>query len=240
MTVTSTQAPCSAPGIAGVLPSGMLDWPGRVAATVFLGGCGFRCPYCHNPELLSAPRRPVDLERLLGALEAKRAWLDGVVVSGGEPTLDPALFDLLRELSRRGFPVKLDTNGSAPEVLGDVLSAGLASFVALDVKALPERYDLATRTEGMWQRVERSIALVLESGVDHEFRTTCYPTAVDTADLPGIAARLAGGRRYVLQQFRSQRTLDAGAASVRPHPADSLRRAALCCSVHVPTVVRGV
>ncbi len=138
------------------------------------------------------------------------------------------------------MPVKLDTAGTEPYVLEQALEEGLLDFVALDVKATPERYDAATRSSGTWRRVERSIAAVLGSGVDHEFRTTCFPTAVDTSELPGIAARLAGGRRYALQQFSPRRTLDPGAGSVRPHSADALRRAALCCSVHLPTVVRGV
>jgi pyruvate formate lyase activating enzyme len=228
------------PRIAGMLGSGMLDWPGRLAATVFLGGCNFRCPYCHNPELTSAPRHPVSLDRVLSHVREKRSWLDGVVISGGEPTQDPALMPFLGLLRSEGIPVKLDTNGSSPETLALLLNAGLVDFVALDVKAAPERYDLATRVPGMWAVVRRSIRLVVESGVDHEFRTTCYPSAVATADLPGIASHLAGGQRYVIQQFRPQRTLDLGASTVRPHTPDSLRKAALCCAVHIPTVVRGV
>jgi len=137
------------------------------------------------------------------------------------------------------MPVKLDTNGSAPEALGEVLAEGLVDFVALDVKATPERYVRATGTPSTWGAVDESITLVLESGVDHEFRTTCYPPAVGPDDLVHIAARLAGGKRYVLQQFRPVRTLDPAAASVRPHSAETLSNAALRCSMFVPTVVRG-
>lgn len=241
-TLTVRDKPSAAvePGIAGFLGSGMLDWPGRLAATVFLGGCNLRCPYCHNPELVGSRHAVLTTADVLEHVRRKREWLDGVVITGGEPTTDPALEALIRACRDERMPVKLDTNGTSPESLERLLEAGLLDFVALDVKCAPERYDRVTGATGVWEHVERSIRLVIESGVDHEFRTTCYPLAVDTADLPRIAAHLAGGRRYAIQQFRAQRTLDPGAATVRPHQSDALRRAALCCTVHLPTVVRGV
>jgi len=240
-TLTADTVAAAPPRIAGFLGSGMLDWPGRLASTIFLGGCNLRCPYCHNPELSRPPKRyALTIDDVLAHVRSKRTWLDGVVITGGEPSCDPALDELLGALHAEHIPVKLDTNGTAPERLRSVLDAGLVDFVALDVKALPERYDRVTGAHGVWPLVERSIATVIASGVDHEFRTTCYPSAVDTADLPAIAAHLAGGRRYAIQQFRPQRTLDPGATSVRPHAPESLRRAAVCCTVHLPTVVRGV
>lgn len=228
------------PRIVGLLGSGMLDWPGRLATTVFLGGCNLRCPYCHNPELVGARRSTLSVDDVMDHVRTKRAWLDGVVITGGEPTTDPALVDLLRACRAEGIPVKLDTNGTSPDVLESLLEDRLVDFVALDVKSLPEHYDRVTGAHDTWPRVQRSIRAIIEHGVDHEFRTTCYPSAVDTADLPRIASHLAGGRRYAIQQFRPQRTLDPGAATVRPHAPESLRRAALCCTVHIPTVVRGV
>jgi pyruvate formate lyase activating enzyme len=162
------------------------------------------------------------------------------VVTGGEPTAAASLMRLLEGLSATRLPVKLDTNGAAPDVLAAALAGGLVSYVALDVKTTPERYDRLTGGSEVWERVEHSIAAILASGIDHEFKTTCYPFGVSAADLPSMAARLAGGRRYILQQFVARRTLDPGAASARPWAADELRRAALCCAVHIPTVVRGV
>lgn len=229
------------PRISGLVGSGMLDWPGRLSATVFLGGCNLRCPFCHNPELVGMPRRrQLGLTDVVAHVRAKREWIDGVVVSGGEPTSDPGLGELLRALRAEGMRVKLDTNGTSPERLESFIAERLVDFVALDVKSLPERYDRATGTRGVWPAVARSIRTIIDSGVDHEFRTTCYPSAVETADLPTIASLLAGGRRFAIQQFRPQRTLDPGAATVRPHAPEALRRAALCCAVHIPTVVRGV
>ncbi|TLM93864.1 MAG: hypothetical protein FDZ75_05575 [Actinobacteria bacterium] len=138
------------------------------------------------------------------------------------------------------MPVKLDTNGTDPGVLETILAEKLAEFVALDVKAVPERYDNATGSGGTWGLVQRALAAIIASGVDHEFRTTCYPIAIRPEDPVAIARLLQGGRRYVLQQFRPQMTLDPAAVSVRPHDAQTLRKAAEMCSAFLPTSVRGV
>ena len=125
-------------------------------------------------------------------------------------------------------------------MLASLIADELVSFVALDVKALPGAYDRVTRGSGVWDRVSRSIATVIASGIDHEFHTTCYPFAVRSDDLPELASHLVGGRRYVLQQFRPRRTLDPAASTALPFSAEELRRVALRCTVHLPTVVRGV
>jgi pyruvate formate lyase activating enzyme len=226
--------------VAAIQRAGMLDWPGRVTATAFLAGCNLRCPFCHNPDLIGVPRRLEGTASLMALVRERRAWLDGVVITGGEPCSNRGLLDLLRELRYEGMPVKLDTNGTMPEVLRAVLAEGLADMVALDVKATPERYERATGVRELWPLVQRSIDAVISSGVDHEFRTTCYPLAVGPDDPASIASNLAGGRRYVLQQFRPTRTLDPAAVTVRPHSAETLCRAAERCSSYLPTAVRGV
>jgi pyruvate formate lyase activating enzyme len=225
--------------IAGFQRAGMLDWPGRVTATVFLGGCNLRCPYCHNPELVAARAARETPDELLAHIQNRRAWLDGVVVTGGEPCAEPLLPELLATLKAAGMPVKLDTNGTFPQVLCSLLDHDLVDFVAMDIKGSPGRYARATGVPETWPAVEASLRCILESGVDHEFRTTCYPVAVAPDDLTHIAARLAGGRRYVLQQFRPQRTLDSAAISVKPYAPQTLTSAAARCSMFIPTVVRG-
>jgi pyruvate formate lyase activating enzyme len=227
-------------GAASFVARSSTAWPGRESSIILLAGCNLRCPYCCCPELLGSARSPIAFDRVLDRCREYRHALGGVVVSGGEPTAHPALIGLLRELRALGIPVRLDSNGTFPDVLEEVLSDRLVSFVALDVKTTPLRYDAATGSRGMWDRVSRSIRAVIDSGVDHEFRTTCYPSALTTADLPSIAKELEGGSRYVIQQFRPVRTLDPAASSVRPYAPEALRRAALCCAVHLPTVVRGV
>lgn len=218
----------------------MIDWPGRVAATVFIAGCDFRCPYCHNPQLSSPVSGSDQWDALKGYLRMRRSWLDGVVITGGEPTDDPGLPDLLDAIRSEGIPVKLDTNGSHPELLGRLIDERLVDSVAVDIKATPERYAQATGRQDASDRVTQTIATLRDSGTEHEFRTTVYPGVVELDELPRIASILEGCDRYALQQFRSDRTLDPAAASVTPYHADDLESARALCSQHLPTVLRGV
>jgi pyruvate formate lyase activating enzyme len=241
-TITTRAAPasrCDESRIAGFVGLTSSAWPGRKSAVILLSGCNMRCSYCFCPELLGHRRSTVSVAEVVARVEGSRGALGGVVVTGGEPTADPGLIRLLRRLHSLHVPTRIDTNGTLPDVLGTVLDEGLASFVALDVKTIPDRYDSVTSSHGAWERVRRSISLLIESGTHHEFRTTCYPSALHTSDLPRMARELEGGRRFVIQQFEPQRTLDPAASTVRPYGADALRRAALCCEVHIPTVVRG-
>lgn len=227
------------PRIVGLLGSGMLDWPGKVSATVFVSGCPLRCPYCHNPALINATRPEIEVSAIVKHLRDKRGWLDGVVVTGGEPTSDPGLRTLLKALHAEKVPVKLDTNGTNPDLLSELIADSLVDFVALDVKALPENYDRACGRSDIWTRVRNTIDCILESGVDHEFRTTVFPDAVHPDDLPLIAALLAGGRRYAIQQFRPATTLEPAAATARAYRREALQDAAQQCAAYLPTIVRG-
>ncbi len=227
--------------ISGWLPAGMLDWPGRVAATVFLSGCDFSCPFCHNPQLVeTGDLLSSDWTGLRQYLRRRRAWIDGVVISGGEPTLDPDILSLLEALAAEGVSVKLDTNGTDPALLGRLITDSLVAAVAVDVKTTFNRYARVTRRADAAARVAETIDLVRDSGIPHEFRTTVYPDVIPPSDLPVIAHSLAGGDLYALQQFRPQRTLDAHAALVEPVAADVLRAYAEECSTHLPTITRGV
>lgn len=230
---------CTADRVAGFVPTSMLDWPGVVCTTIFVTGCTLRCPYCHNPELLTGDAPPHMWQSALSHIAIRRGWIDGVVISGGEPTTDPGLPRLLEDLATRGLPVKLDTNGTRPDVLGRVLADGLVEYVALDVKTFPERYDLLG-LPGAAEMVAESIDIVRDSGVRHEFRTTVFPPIITSDELPRLASPLTGGDAYVLQQFRPARTLDPDAASVTPVPPEALTRAASECSRYLPTTTRGV
>lgn len=218
----------------------MLDWPGRVATTVFISGCNLRCPYCHNSSLIQAAGSPEAWTTLAAHIHSRRDWIDGVVITGGEPTTDPGLSGLLNQFASWSVPVKLDTNGTNPHVLSEVLGSGLVARVALDIKSTPERYSSACGVAYPWTAVSESIAAVRESGVPHEFRTTVYPSVVSTDDLITIAEILSGGELYVLQQFRPGETLVPGASSVKPYSPLVLLDAAEACSSWIPTVTRGV
>lgn len=225
--------------IASWVPAGMLDWQGKITATLFLSGCGLRCAYCHNAELLRPVRVPRDWQAFLGHIRAKRDWLDGVVISGGEPCDDPDLPSLLAALAEEDMPVKLDTNGTRPQVLAHALAEDLVAHVALDVKTLPERYADVTGA-AVGDKVMESIRLLLRSGVPHEFRTTAFPEAVTPDDLHDIASLLRGGRQFAIQQFRPGVTLDPQASAVTPYAPHVLEEAASRCHAYLPTILRGI
>lgn len=218
--------------IQGLQKMTLLDWPGKVACTVFLGGCDFRCPFCHNSELLSGPM-PIlmDQEGLLEFLRKRQGLLDGVCVTGGEPLLRPGLPGLLDGIKNLGFPVKLDTNGNHPDRLVRLWEQGLVDYVAMDVKNSRARYAETVGVPGFdLSPVEESVRLLRESGVDCEFRTTLVRELHRPEDLDDIAVWLEGAPKYFLQNFVdsgnligrgyhgfSPEELRAFADRVRPH-----------------------
>lgn len=236
---TAPRHGCPTRRFAGWTAAGMFDWPGRVTATVSLAGCSFRCPYCDEPSLVEPRGEETSWSALASHLSERRRWLDGVVVSGGEPTDDPDLPALLARLTDDGWQVRLDTNGANPGVLDHLVAEGLVSSVALDIKAPLDRYDALTGVEGSSAAVADSIDVVIRSGVDHEFRTTLFPGAVALCDLSSMAQAIAGGRLWALQQFRPGGTLDRHASGVDPYAVDAVREAVRECRTHIPTVLRG-
>lgn len=195
--------------IHGLQKMTLLDFPGRVACTVFLGGCDMRCPFCHNAELIdgSAPAALTE-EELLRFLRSRTGLLDGVAVTGGEPTLRADLPAFLGRIREMGYPVKLDTNGMHPERLEELIRADLVQYVAMDIKNSPERY---ARTAGLEHLdlapVEASIRLLLEGRVDYEFRTTVVAELHDADSFHGIGPWIRGARRYFLQKFTDRETV---------------------------------
>ena len=187
----------------------LLDFPGRVACTVFLGGCDLRCPFCHNSGLLSASA-PAELDdkALLAFLEKRRGLLDGVAFTGGEPLLRPELPELLERVKAQGYAVKLDTNGLHPRALKAVIRAGLVDYVAMDIKNSPSRY---AETCGLKQldlaAVEQSAALLLEGETEYEFRTTAVAELHDDRSFAEIGRWIRGARRYAIQCFIDRETV---------------------------------
>jgi pyruvate formate lyase activating enzyme len=210
--------------IGGFQSFSLNEFPGRISAVIFCQGCNFRCPYCHNPELVdrtrSTPSWPED--RVTGELEARRGRLQGVVITGGEPTLQPDLESFIRKVRGFGFSVKLDTNGSDPDALKRLLSASLLDHVGMDVKAPLHKYATVARAEISPLTITRSISTVLASGVDHEFRTTWLPSLLDRADLLEIAGMVRGCRRWVIQRFVPTKALDPAVLAERPPDEASL------------------
>ncbi|MFA7342007.1 MAG: anaerobic ribonucleoside-triphosphate reductase activating protein [Candidatus Methanomethylophilaceae archaeon] len=210
---------------AGFIKTTLLDWDGMVACTVYLPGCNFRCPFCHNKDMVLHPEdnQLIEESTILDFVEENSDFLDGVVISGGEPTLNPELHRFIKELRSRGMMIKLDTNGSRPDVLEDLLGAGLLDYVAMDVKAsLDDRYSMATGVNVDLQALRDSIRLIIDSGVDHEFRTTVVPHIVREEDVDSITESVRGARRYSLQQFRPKVTLDENLSVLDPYPESKI------------------
>ena len=207
--------------IVGIQKLTLLDYPGRVACTVFLDGCNFRCPYCHNAELLDGDAQPVlSADDLLAFLKKRQGILEGVCITGGEPTLHPELPGLLRAIRELGYGVKLDTNGYRPEVLGALLEEKLVDYVAMDLKNGPAAY---ARTVGLREvrldRIAGSIRLLLESGVDFELRTTVVKplhSAKTIAEMARWLTQVTNGKpvpRLFVQPFVDRDTVPVGGLS---------------------------
>lgn len=192
--------------IRGLEPLSLCDWPGRVTAVVFLGGCNLRCPHCHNGSLAwrQSEHPALDPVALAAFFKARGRWLDGVVITGGEPTLDPDLPALVADLSATGLPVKVDTNGMRPEVVRQVIAACPETSFSVDVKAPFDKYPLVTGSavtaEAAGRDLERIFGLARHRPDRFAFRTTLVPE-LDEADLAGIREVLPAGCRYVTQQF---------------------------------------
>jgi pyruvate formate lyase activating enzyme len=199
------------PEIRGYLPTTLIDWPGRMAAVLFLGGCNLRCGYCHAGHLLrpTVKGESISAERVLEHLVTNAGWLDGVVVSGGEPTLDLRAAALLGALRRLGFDVKLDTNGTTPETLRCWVDEGLVQAVAMDVKApFDRRYRETVRRPVDLDAVWESARFLLDGSLEYEFRTTVCTRYTTVEDVRAIAHDISGASYYVLQAYRHLAPLD--------------------------------
>lgn len=192
--------------LGGFQKTSLIDYPGKISAVVFTAGCNFRCPYCHNPALvdpaLTLPS-PTSPEAVLAFLARRRGLLEAVVISGGEPLLQPDLMAFCREIRSMGYFLKIDTNGSRPKKLQRLLDAGLVDSVAMDVKTDPHRYGPDLWAQGSPEPILASIRILTEAAPEYEFRTTCVRPWVDAWAVDAIARRIQGAPRYVLQAYQS-------------------------------------
>jgi pyruvate formate lyase activating enzyme len=190
--------------IRGFLPTSFLDWDGRLVSVIFLGGCNFNCPFCHNYLLLSDGEddKIVPWPVIADHLKGHRNWLDGVVITGGEPLFHPEVFGLCRAIKDLGFAVKLDTNGSFPYGLMRLCREKLVDYVALDLKTAPdERYDKACGTKVEVGLIKRSMQMLLEGSTAYELRTTMVPGLVGKDEIAALAKLVNGAGKFALQQF---------------------------------------
>ena len=229
--------------IAGLQKLSLLDFPGHVSCTVFTGGCNFRCPFCHNASLVLPEQLADEPDRereVLAFLKKRQGLLDGVAITGGEPTLQKDLPDMARRIRELGYDIKLDTNGLHPDVLGRMIREGLVQYVAMDIKNSPERY---AQTAGLQKidlsPIRESAAMLMEGSTEYEFRTTVVTELHDDDSFTGIGEWIRGARKYYLQKFTDRETvpfegLHAPTREQMKHWADVIRP-------YVPAVeLRGV
>ena len=229
--------------IKGVQKTSMIDYPGNIVSTVFLSRCNFRCPFCHNPELVfDEIKDDVDVEEFLSYLESKKGWLDGICITGGEPTLHSGLKEFMRKVKQLGMKIKLDTNGTAPEIMKELIEENLVDYVAMDIKASLENYDKVVNAAVDKDKIMQSIDLLRLGKVDYEFRTTAVPGLFDDDEAHSIGKMMKGAKRYSLQQFRnSDNVLDKSYQDKEPYLVPELQRFAKIIEAYVENVeIRGI
>ncbi|MDY6990252.1 MAG: anaerobic ribonucleoside-triphosphate reductase activating protein [Thermodesulfobacteriota bacterium] len=188
----------------------LIDYPERLSAVLFTQGCNFRCPYCHNPELVDPKRfqTPLPPEDVFSFLRTRQGKLDAVCITGGEPSIQPDLVEFMEEIKEMPYLIKLDTNGSHPEVLARLVEKRLVDYIAMDVKGPLSKYGKISKSPIETDRIKESIQLILDSGLRHEFRTTVVKSILTKGDFKKIGALIKGAQCYVLQKFVPSKPLN--------------------------------
>ncbi len=214
--------------IRGIQKTSLIDFPGKIATTLFLDSCNFRCPYCYNIDLVLGTNKLENHteEEILEFLKSRKKFIDGVCLTGGEPCLHPDLKEFIAKIKNLGLLVKLDTNGTNPEVLKELIEEKLIDYIAMDIKAPLEKYEKVVKRKVDLEKIQESVNIIRNSGIDYEFRTTVVPGLFNREDALAIGKWLKGSRRYFLQQFRSEKTLDEKFKGKEPYSIEQLKELA--------------
>jgi len=216
--------------IKGFLPVTLLDWPGKITSMVFLGGCNFRCPFCYNLDLVLRPDslKTIPFEDILDYLKQKEKWIDGVVISGGEPTIHPWLPALCQKLKEHHLLVQIQTNGTNPRMLKELLNQKLVDFIAMDIKGPLEKYPSIVRVPVKQEEIQESVKLIIQhqTKIETEFRTTVVPGLLGAEEIEEIGQWLGPDCPvdYFLQQFSPQITLESHFAKIKPYSLKQLNQ----------------
>ncbi len=188
----------------------MVDYPGKICSLIFLSNCNFRCPYCHNPDIvLNNPKiKEISEKEVIDYMEEKKNWVDGICITGGEPTLHKDLPEFIEKVKKEDFLVKLDTNGTNPEMIKELLNKGLVDFISMDIKSNLENYEKAAKTKVNLEKIKKSISLIKNSGIDYEFRTTILPELHTRKDIKNIGKWLKKSKKFTIQNFRPGKCLN--------------------------------
>jgi len=195
--------------IGGFQKFSLIDYPGKISCIVFTQGCNFRCPYCHNPELIPfTSLAKIKEETILSFLEKRKGKIDAVVITGGEPTMQQDLLKFIQKIKERGYLIKLDTNGSNPEMLEIIINHSLVDYIAMDIKAPLEKYKEVIHSVISPEKIKRSIRMIMNSEIRYEFRTTVVKSQLSKEDIINIGKLVEGAELYILQKFIPSKTLD--------------------------------
>lgn len=217
--------------IGGLQKTSLLDFPDKISAIVFTAGCNFRCGYCHNPELINSI---APVQDVLNFLKTRVGKLDGVVITGGEPCLQKDLPEFIKQIKKLGFAVKLDTNGSFPEVLARVLPD--LDYIAMDIKAPPDKYSQISGWHGDIEKIRESIDMIMKSGIDYEFRTTVVASQLTEEDFEKIGIMLNGAERYYLQKFVPSKVLDEKFYDEKTYPDELFQKIIARLNIYINNV----
>ncbi len=208
--------------IIGIEKSSFIDYPNNICTVIFTGGCNFRCPYCHNSSIVNNIGDKIDEEEFINYLIGRKRFVDALCISGGEPTLQKGLYNFIYKVKGKGFAIKLDTNGTNPNLLKKLINEELIDYVAMDIKAPLIKYPLVTKTPVALEDIQKSIDLLLENKVDYEFRTTICKDLLSPEDIYIIAEEIKGCNTYVLQNFKDGETVLGGKDKLTPYKREEL------------------
>ena len=222
--------------IKGIQKTTLIDYPGKIACIIFLGGCNFKCGYCYNSDVVFNKTSSISEEEVFSFLETRKKYIEGVCITGGEPTIHKELPNFIRQIKSLGYKVKLDTNGTNPEIVELLINNNLIDYIAMDIKCGEEKYEKITQTFVPIEKIKKSIKLIIKSGIEYEFRTTILPT-FDVEEIQKIGLMIKGANKHFIQQFKTAPTMiDLSMAKLESLDKDKLEEYKAIMSDYVQNV----
>lgn len=224
--------------IAGIQKTSLIDYPKKICTVIFTRGCNFFCGFCHNPELVIPDKynKKIPLYQIFDFLKKRKNIIEAVTITGGEPTIYKNLPSFIKKIKKLGYFIKLDTNGSNPIMIKQLINDNLIDYVAMDIKNSLDKYDKTTCRKVNKQNIQQSINIIMTSGVDYEFRTTVVPGLHTKNDFIKISHWLKGANKYFLQNFRPGKTIDEKYNILKPYTRSELREFKLILAENIKTV----